>query len=148
MDEMDLSQVSAKEFLRDGLTGSDGRPREGLNGVFSLGMAHRLKQEDFDPDVLKDLARYVRRVAEDSLDLGDAEALGRPLREDVLFALAALAEMDDVAASPALGELIEAALPQLRTGRELQAFAGHLDRVLAQLALIGMLQEASAPDKG
>ena len=52
--------------------------------------------------------------------------------------------MDDVTASPVLSELLDSALPLLRTGRDLKAFIKHMERILGQLALIGGLQEATS----
>ncbi len=133
MENVDLSATRPADYLREGLLSADGQIREGINGQYSLGMAHRLKQAGVHPDTVKALLDSLKSAAE-KLIRKDAE--NAPLPDNAQQSVQAAWSATGPTGTGVLGELRTAVLPWVKDTRSLAATLLHLERILRQLALL------------
>lgn len=141
MELKELLAIQPRDYLREGFFAPDGQLREGINGYYSLAMAYRCREEGLTPDRLKRLTDELARIAERHAPVGIDEA-GQPLTSEVLSSLQQIRNDADVVQSPTLTALFEAASPWIQDWKNFAAFALHLERIMAQLALLLAIPQA------
>jgi hypothetical protein len=127
-------EIRPDEYLKDGFLTADHRLHASIYGYCSLAMAHRCRLEGMDPGCVRDLVDILSRIGEEIFDLAgyDPDLL---LEESIRAEFLALAELEDVKASPALRELMSASELWLVRFCDLAALAVHLERILSHLSL-------------
>lgn len=139
MELQNLLAVTPKDYLRNGFFASDGQVREGINGQCSLAMAYRLREDGL---VVEDLQRIVDKL--DGLTSGERRfAPNGPLGEAIVSELRDLWNSDVVGRSAALAELSEALRPLVTDWKNFAAAAVHIQRIMAQLALLTAVRGAA-----
>jgi hypothetical protein len=144
MQLQDLLAIQPQDYLQEGFFTPDGSLREGINGYYSLAMAYRLREEGMGPDEVKALVDEWARVTAVVLPDSD-EAAHQPLSPEAMAAFQRLRQRPEVTRSVTLTALLEAAAPWLRNGRDWAALALHLQRIMAQLALLRALSQGVEP---
>ncbi|RKH08778.1 hypothetical protein D7V97_18435 [Corallococcus sp. CA053C] len=133
VENVDLSATRPSEYLREGLLSPEGKPREGLNGQHSLGMAHRLKLEGTSQTTVLELLESLRKASE---RLIPKDADNTPLKEASRKALDTAWSATGPAGTGVLGELRVAVLPWVKDTRTLAAMLLHVERIARQLGLV------------
>ena len=135
---MELSEMLAikpSEYLTNGFYDDKGEYRENLNGLYSLSMAYRIRQEGLQPENVEKVVGHLEEIAEKYVD--DAvENPQLPVDSASLDQLKKLRDNRSVTDSAALGELLAAAQPQISNWKDYSALVIHLERITAQLALL------------
>ncbi|MCS7312494.1 MAG: hypothetical protein NZ742_06240 [Acidobacteria bacterium] len=132
MELKELLAIQPKDYLHEGFFASDGSLREGINGYYSLAMAYRCREEGLGPDRLKSLLDELAQIVASYSPSDEPE---RPLRPEALSAFQRIRHEADGIQSPTLTVLFEAAGPWVQDWNGFAAFALHLQRIRAQLAL-------------
>jgi hypothetical protein len=137
---MDLSQMlatSPADYLKNGFHDEQGETFEGINGLYSLGMAYRLREENADPDQLKRLVDDLQAIVLKQ-DPGIYDNPRQQIDPAVSNVIQQLAKKNN---SAVIRELFEAADPWITTWSGYAAFVLHLDRILSQYVLIRSIPE-------
>lgn len=132
MEVLGFKEIEPKSYLNDGFLTPDGQIREGINGYYSLSVAYQCRDEGVEPENIKRILEKIDEwFSKDTSPDADQE-----LAPEVRTALQKLQNLEEVRSSTTLKALVEASLPHLGTWREMAAFILHLERILAQLALL------------
>ena len=135
MELKELLAIQPKGYLKDGLLGPTGEIRERVNGYYSLAMAYRCREEGLTPEVLKRVVTRLEDVAKGHEK--ELEDKSNPSLDQATSAsLRSVQVMPEVKTSATLTAIFQAAMPHLTEWKSYAAFALHIDRIMAQLALI------------
>jgi hypothetical protein len=135
---MELSEMLAikpSEYLTNGFYDDQGEYRENLNGLYSLSMAYRIREEGLQPENVETVVGQLEEIAEKYVDEA-VENPELPVDSKSLEQLKNLSDNRSVTDSAALGELMAAAQPQISNWKDYSALVLHLERIIAQLALL------------
>jgi hypothetical protein len=135
---MELSEMLAikpSEYLTQGFYDEQGEYRENLNGLYSLSMAYRIREEGLQPENVETVVGQLEEIAEKYVDEA-VENPELPVDSGSLEQLKKLRDDRSVTDSAALGELMAAAQPQISNWKDYSALVLHLERIIAQLALL------------
>jgi hypothetical protein len=110
-----------------------GEYRDELNGIHSLGMAYRLRQEGLNPENVDHVVNSLEGIADPYIDAVE-ENPEQPVDAKSLEQLKQL-KTDSVA----LNELLAAAQPRISSWKDFAGLMLHLERITAQLALLTSL---------
>jgi hypothetical protein len=135
MELVDLKNIRPDDYMREGFFDDQGELREGLSGMYSLAMAYRCRDEKMTPDALHGIVGQLQSVAEGA-DSSVDDNPDQPLNGKAVASLERIWQRPDVAGSATLAEIVRAARPQLNRWKDLAALVLHLDRMVAQLAMI------------
>ncbi|HEY7161949.1 MAG TPA: hypothetical protein VH815_11855 [Acidobacteriota bacterium] len=145
---MELSEMLAikpSEYLTNGFYDDKGEYRENLNGLYSLAMAYRCREEGLEPDNIDNIVNRLAGIAEKHVDEA-VENPDKPVDSKSLEQLKNLRGDRSIADSVVLGELLEAAEPQISNWKDYSALVLHLERITAQLALLKNLPEGNVTE--
>jgi hypothetical protein len=135
MELSEMLSIKPSEYLTNGFYDDNGEYRENLNGLFSLSMAYRIREEGLQPENVEKVVGHLEEIAEKYVD--DAvENPQLPVDSKSLQLLKNLRDNRSVTDSAALGELLAAAQPQISNWKDYSALVLHLERITAQLALL------------
>ncbi|MBN8229704.1 hypothetical protein JYK02_19520 [Corallococcus macrosporus] len=140
-ENVDLSATRPAEYLREGLLSPEGKPREGLNGLHSLGMAHRLKLEGTKPEAV---AALLASLVKASGRFIPKEPRNADLPESARQEVAAAWSTTGPTGTGVLGELRAAILPWVKDTANLGAMLLHVERIHRQLLLVSVTPPAGA----
>jgi hypothetical protein len=138
---MELSEMLAtkpSEYLVNGFYDQSGEYRDDLNGFYSLGMAYRLREEGLNPENVDRVVNGLEAIADQHIDAVD-ENPEQPVDAKSQDQLKKLRNGQEVAGSAALSELLDAAQSHISNWKDFAGLVVHLDRIIAQLALLTSL---------
>src|SRR5262245_60827333 len=142
---MELSEMLAikpSQYLSNGFYNDAGEFREDLNGLYSLAMAYRCREEGMEPEKVDSIVNSIAGIAEKRIESAD-ENPEEVVDADSLEKLKKLRNHHDVSRSAVLSELFDAAEPWISNWKNYAAFVVHLERITAQLALLKSLPEGN-----
>lgn len=147
MELAEMLSVSPADYLSKGFFDDRGEFREGINGYSSLAMAYRCREEGLRPEQLQKVTSLLERLAEKNVALADDNP---ELEIDRAAAneLNAIRKDEVVVNSAALRDIFAAALPWVKNWKSYAAFALHLERILAQLAIVGSPEPDASIEEG
>ena len=137
---MNLSEMLATracDYLKNGFHDQLGETFEGINGLYSLGMAYRLREENADPDQLKRLVDDLQAIALKQ----DQSIYDNPKQQIDPAVSNTIQQLSKKNISLVIQELFEAADRWIKTWTGYAAFVLHLDRILSQYVLIRSIPE-------
>lgn len=140
---MELSEMLAikpSEYLSNGFYDDKGEYRENVNGLCSLAMAYRIREEGLDPENVEQVVTHLEGIAEPHVDEA-VENPEKPVDSKSLEQLKKLRSDRSIKDSAALTELLDAAQPRISNWKDYSALVDHLGRITAQLALLKSLPE-------
>jgi hypothetical protein len=136
IESVDLSKITAQDYLKNGFFDHNGDLVEGLNGYYSLAIAYKLRDETSSPDAVKSVFDKLVQAASKYYTGPNDQSVNQPLDSATLNEVHKIQETSEVKASPTLLALFQSAESHLKTAGDLGAFVVHLERILAQLALV------------
>jgi hypothetical protein len=139
---MELSEMLAikpSEYLTNGFYDDKGEFRENLNGLYSLSMAYRIREEGMEPENVEQVVNHLEGIAEKHVD----EALEHPEQAVDSKLMEQLKKLRNDQNSAALSELLEAAQSRISNWKDYSALVVHLERITAQLALLNNLPQGN-----
>ena len=137
---MNLSEmlaIRAGDYLSNGFHDEQGETFEGINGLYSLAMAYRLREENADPDQLKKLVDDLQAIALKQ----DQSIYDNPKQQMDPAVSNEIQQLAKKNTSAVIREVFEAANRWIKTWSGYAAFVLHLDRILSQFVLIRSLPE-------
>ena len=132
--------VSAYEYLAHGFFDAALKVHPHINGQYSMAMARRCHSEGLSPEKMSVVVDSLLLMLEDQMD--DAPKTADKRATDSLDKIKRLAMGKDIQNSPVLSELFASGINVIKQQRDLQAFVQHLQRIVAQLALLQSLGKA------
>lgn len=146
MELAEMLAIKPKEYLKDGFFDDDGELRDDINGLFSLAMAYRCREEGLDPEVLHGIVTRLEGMADKNADTADEnpeEALDSATQSE----LQRIRQEPAVDASVPLSEILDASQPWVVNWKNYAALFLHLQKVLSQLALTRALAVEEAQEE-
>ena len=137
MNLQEMLATSANDYLKNGFHDQQGDVFEGINGLHSLAMAYRLREENADADQLKKLTDGLQEIALKQ----DQSIYDNPNQQVDAASRNAIQELAKKNSSPVIKELFDAAEPWIKNWSGYAAFVLHLDRILSQYVLIRNIPE-------
>jgi hypothetical protein len=137
MELAEMLAIKPSEYLTNGFYDDKGEYRENLNGLYSLSMAYRIREEGLDPEKVEQVVDSLVGIAEKHAD----EAVENPEKPVDSKSIEQLKKLSINQKSIALNELLNAAQPRISSWKDYSALVVHLERITAQLALLESLPE-------
>jgi hypothetical protein len=137
---MELSEMLAikpSQYLSNGFYNDAGEFREDLNGLYSLAMAYRCREEGLEPENVDDVVNHLEGIAEKHVDAAEQN----PEQAVDSSSIEQLKKLRNDQDSAALSELLDAAQSRISNWKDYSALVVHLGRITAQLALLNSLPE-------
>jgi hypothetical protein len=146
IEQEDLSKVRPRDYLRKGFFDSKGRLREHINGQDSLAMAYHARSEKLTVHQLELIVGRLQKIADQhSVEMANPQI---ELSSEVRTAILQVAGSEPVRKSPAIFELMQLSTSMLKKWKDFAALLLHMQRILAQLALIHTLTQAEPTPAG
>src|SRR5262245_1558433 len=140
MELSEMLEIKPSDYLVNGFYNDKGE--ENLNGLYSLAMAYRIREEGLNPENVDAVVSHLDGIAEKHIDAA-VENPQQAVDPKLLEQLKKLRNDQSVADSPALCELLDAAHPRISNWKDYSAFVIHLVRITSQLALLKSLPEGN-----
>jgi hypothetical protein len=137
MNLSEMLETRAGDYLKNGFHDEQGETFEGINGLHSLGMAYRLREENADPDQLKRLVDELEAIAMKQ----DQSIYDNPKQKMDPAIINVIQQLAKKNSSPVIQELFDAAQPWIKNWSGYAAFVLHLHRILSQYVLIRSIPE-------
>jgi hypothetical protein len=142
---MELSEMFAikpADYLMNGFYDDTNEFRQDLNGLYSLAMAYRCREEGLEPEKVDSIVNSLAGIAEKGIE-SVVENPEQAVDTDSLEKLKQLRNDQEVSGSAVLSELFDAAQPWISNWRDYAALVVHLERITAQLALLKSLPQGN-----
>jgi hypothetical protein len=142
---MELSEMLAikpADYLMNGFYDDRGEYRKDLNGLYSLAMAYRCREEGLEAEKLDIIINILAEIAQDRIESAD-ENPEQAVDTDSLKKLKKLRNDQEVSSSAVLSELFDAATLRISNWKDYAALVVHLERITAQLALLKSLPQGN-----
>jgi hypothetical protein len=147
MELTEMLAVSPGDYLSKGFFDDRGEFREGINGFSSLAMAYRCREEGLRPEKVQHVTSLLEKLAERNVAAVD-ENPEKEMDRAATNELNAIRKDATVAGSATLKAIFDAALPWVKNWKNYAAFVLHLERVLAQLAIISSPEPDASIEEG